>query len=543
MRTHYTNAVVFSGNADAPLFTDFYVEDGLFVAADEPMRSCEPLITVDLKGAFVMPAFIDAHTHASLVASSLTGAFLTPPAVRTIDELVEALRATKAAQTGEGWIEGAGYDESLLEGNVSPTRWDLDRVSTTQPVLIRRSDCHSAVANSKALELAGLTDASPDPEGGALGRDAEGRLDGRLIETPAVRLVERAAGGTVTEEDLIARALSAGNHYLERGILNVTDMMTVRRPYDPLKIWREACRRGLPLDVDLYLTWLGGEDPYGMPDLTESETTGAVRYAGVKLFADGSISGRTAAMRESFRLTDDEAAAGVGPKNGEILLTEPVFRAALAYAKRNGIQASVHVMGDAAMDALLEWLRDEDDWLEGIPSLRIEHATFFRPDQLEKLEKLAIRPAVTTQVIFPFAEYPSYRAFLSEADRNACYPVRSIAKTVDAFALSSDAPATTWADPDQVFVSVQAAVTRRDATNTVFGGHEAVDVATALSLYTGRAALVLPTEGTVGIIEPGARAHFVILTANPFKVHTAKLGEIRVAALYRDGIERWKRED
>ena len=101
MRTHYTNAVVFSGNADAPLFTDFYVEDGLFVAADEPMRSCEPLITVDLKGAFVMPAFIDAHTHASLVASSLTGAFLTPPAVRTIDELVEALRATKAAQTGE----------------------------------------------------------------------------------------------------------------------------------------------------------------------------------------------------------------------------------------------------------------------------------------------------------------------------------------------------------------------------------------------------------------------------------------------------------
>ena len=198
-------------------------------------------------------------------------------------------------------------------------------MSTTRPVLIRRSDCHSAVANSKALELADLTDASPDPEGGALGRDAEGRLDGRLIETPAVRLVERAAGGTVTEEDLIARALSAGNHYLERGILNVTDMMTVRRPYDPLKIWREACRRGLPLDVDLYLTWLGGEDPYGMPDLTESETTGAVRYAGVKLFADGSISGRTAAMREPFRLTDDEAAAGVGPKNGEILLTEPTI--------------------------------------------------------------------------------------------------------------------------------------------------------------------------------------------------------------------------
>ena len=103
MRTHYTNAVVFSGNADAPLFTDFYVEDGLFVAADEPMRSCEPLITVDLKGAFVMPAFIDAHVH-------IESAMLVPEGVSDASRRPHDRRARRSASRDEGRANGRRLD-------------------------------------------------------------------------------------------------------------------------------------------------------------------------------------------------------------------------------------------------------------------------------------------------------------------------------------------------------------------------------------------------------------------------------------------------
>ena len=162
-----------------------------------------------------------------------------------------------------------------------------------------------------------------------------------------------------------------------------------------------------------------------------------------------------------------------------------------------------------------------------------------RPDHLARIARMALQPALTTQVIFPFAEWRSYRSALTEANLNAACAVDEIARAVEPFALSSDAPATTWADADDVFVSIAAAVTRRDAEGGYFGRSHAVDVATALSLYTGRAAKVMPTEGTIGVIAPGARAHFVTLTDDPFAVPPEAIAVIRVASTWRDGVRLW----
>ena len=186
---------------------------------------------------------------------------------------------------------------------------------------------------------------------------------------------------------------------------------------------------------------------------------------------------------------------------------------------------------------MLDWLSDVDPWLADVPSVRLEHASLLRPDQLERIDQMRLKPAFTTQIIFPFAEWRSYRASLSDADFNATYPVKSIAERLDAFALSSDAPCTTWADPDSVFVSLAAAVTRRDADDGVFGPDEAVSVGTALALYTGRAALVMPENGQIGVIEPGARANFIRLSGNPFMTAPSKLAELRVTGIWRDGAK------
>lgn len=538
MRTRFVNLKAFVGLADRPFLTEFVVENGRF---DDASVSAPDERVVDLGGAFVAPAFIEAHAHPMMIAEALETTACVPPAVNSIEEMVAALAASEAAKRGSGWIEGWGYDETLLAEGRSPTRADLDRVSRDRPVVVRRSDCHSCAVNSAALALAGITRETPDPAGAKIGRDASGEPNGLLIETAASALIDRVRP-TVDEAQIVNRMLRLREHYLSHGILTTTEMMPRRRPGasdDALAIWRKAREAGVPVDVNLYFAWEGGTDPFGVPELSHEEKCGPVRYAGVKLFGDGSVSGRTAAMREAFKFAPGEKSDRPA---GFMTLDEPVFRAALAYARRNGVALSIHVMGDRSIDTILDWLESEAPWLEDVPSVRLEHVTMMRPDHLARIARMALQPALTTQVIFPFAEWRSYRSALTEANLNAACAVDEIARAVEPFALSSDAPATTWADADDVFVSIAAAVTRRDAEGGYFGRSHAVDVATALSLYTGRAAKVMPTEGTIGVIAPGARAHFVTLTDDPFAVPPEAIAVIRVASTWRGGVRLWANE-
>lgn len=535
-RIHYANVCAFCGRTGRPFLTDFTVEDGLFIDADKPIADGDEIRTVDMRGAFVMPTFLDVHAHPEGLAMTLSAVPCTPPDVRSIEDLVAALKKSPNALSGEGWIDGWGYDESLLAEKRSPTRTDLDRVSTTQPVWIRRSDYHSAVVNTKALELAGIDRNTPDPEGGAFGRDAEGNPDGRLIELGAVNYVEAKARPPKTFEKDVESILKLGEHYLSHGILVTADMMAHRRApgqMEPLELYRAAERQGLPVEMNLYAVWTGGENPDGMEDFSGDEKTGAIRYAGVKLFADGSISGRTAAVRNPYVLP--EGAPEPEFPSGMMTLTEPVFRAAMAFARRNAVQCSIHIMGDRSIDAVLDWLSTESPWLTDVPSVRLEHVSMMRPDQLEKMLALPIRPALTTQIIFPFAEWRSYHAALTQKDFNVCYAVKTLSDKVEAMALSSDAPCTTWSDTDDIFVSLEAAVTRRDSDGGYFNPAEAVSIGTALSLYTSRAALVMPERGIVGAIEPGARANFITLSANPFMIAPSKLRDLRVTGVWKDG--------
>lgn len=452
---------------------------------------------VDCEGRTVIPALCDVHTHPSWIANQVHAVPCVAPVVNNIDELVAALRQhPNFGKDASHWITGFGYDEGKLAEHRTPTRHDLDRVSTTQPIFVKRSDCHSAICNSVALQITGIHATTPDPQGGRFGRDKDGTPNGILTEFAAASMVERCMALPSLDHD-VETLLASLPHFLARGILSMTEMMASK---SQLAVYREAAKRGFAIRCGLYLVWRGGTNPLGMAPLTDDERTGDHFIAGVKVFADGSVSGATAAVYTPYRQGTQ----------GMFTLSMAELAAATEYARVNRVQISVHVMGDRAIDAVLDYFDGQTPWLEDRPSVRLEHVTFLSEAQATRMAQSTMRFGVATQVIFAYAEIEGYRAVLTEDAMARIYPVHTLMRLLPALALSSDAPATAWADPDDPFVSMTAAVTRKAWDGTPFVPHEAITLEEAIALYTSRAMDVLPFEGS-GRLTVGARAEFIQL--------------------------------
>jgi hypothetical protein len=253
--------------------------------------------------------------------------------------------------------------------------------------------------------------------------------------------------------------------------------------------------------------------------------------AGVKLVMDGAYSDRTAWTDDPY---PDSCDHGLQTASADDL------RRAVGWARRNRVQVAVHAMGDRALRYVVDVLGDEEPWLADRPSVRLEHATLFSPDLLDRLEAARMTVGVVTHSIFFFAEYGSYARNLSRDQFAVAYPIRSFYERVPASALSSDTPATAWSDADDVFVSVQAAVLREAHTGADFNQAEAVTVAQALLLYTGRARQVAPFDG-VGLIRPGFEGSFVVLDRDVFTVPPGEIGRVRVAETWIQGEQVFRR--
>ena len=521
----FVNGRVFTGAGEDAFATAFRIRDGRFSrvgslddVSTADVSDADRAAAVDLDGRTVVPGLLDVHTHPAMMAALADAVPCLPPAVRSVDDLVVALRSHPA---GSGWIEGYGYDDAQFPGGRGPTAADLDRVSATRPVLVRRCDGHSAVANSVALRAAGITGQTPDPDGAAFGRDADGRPTGVLTELAAVERV--AATMPAADPDrLVERVAGLAEHFLARGIVGMADLLATAVP-DPLRTFRAAAARAPLPRTALYLGWSDlGPDP---ADLTDDDRRGHIRIAGVKLFLDGAYSNRTAWTNAPYPGSD---ACGLRLAGDEEL------RAAARWCRRNRVQLAVHAMGDRALDLVVDLFGGDEPWLDQLPSIRLEHATLVSPALIARLRTARMRFAVVSHTIFLFAEYHSYAANLSRDQFEIAYPIRSLYESGLPAALGSDRPATSWADADDVFTSIGAAVTRRAHTGADIGQAERIGVAQALLLYTARAAAVAPLSG-LGRIQPGYEGSFVVLDRDPFTVPADELGAVRVAQTWVRG--------
>lgn len=518
----FYNGRIFTSDPELPEATAMVVRDGKIEKIGNDI-ACEDLEGewIDLRGRRVLPGIIDAHLHPWYLANAAKQLPCTAPLVESIEDMIRELRKQRELQSADEWIEGWGYDEGKLAEGKAPTRQDLDKAVADAPVVVTRTCGHIISVNSKALEIAGITKDTPDPAGGKIDRDANGEPIGILRES-ARHLVLNQMPVLSMEED--AQNLADLSQFLfARGITAITDLMALSEPNDYMDMYNAARDKGLGQRTVLYYMW---DDLKKNPLLNEENTNRQlpVHIGGIKLFSDGSVSGKTAWVNPPF--LGDEENYGIATTSREELL------GAAEMAKQHSVQVVVHAMGEQAIDLIVDTFYELEGWLPDGPSVRIEHAAMPTARALERAAKAGI--AFVPQPIFIFAEIESYLNNLGLERTQTTYPVKSMLDAGIQVAFSSDAPATAWADPVNPFVGIQSAVTRiaYDGTNT--GQDERIDISTAIELYTRHAQEVTRVP-EIGQLKAGFHADFIVLDQDILEVATDLIGNVSVEETYMGG--------
>lgn len=485
----YINAKVFTGTEYR---TSFCVENGKF------SKESSDGIVIDLKGKTVLPAFIDVHMHAYLSSQNMSKVALLKPYVNNIPELLEALKRKKEEVSKDDFILGYGYDEQMLDEKRAPTLKELDEVSDTNPIRIERSDCHSCIMNSVAIKKMNIPDKMQagviDKENGYFAEEAF-RYTDKFISLDSIKNIEKY-----------------GEKLLSLGITTSSEMMAEEYQVNLFKKAKFKPRIAMFVNYNQNLK-------------DKDFDTDLIR--GVKIFTDGSISAKTAFMNEKYK----NGGFGFSSFSKEIL------DSAYEYCKTRNYQIAIHAMGDRSICDLIEYIKTKEKYIENAPSFRIEHASILSDKNIEDIKKYGI--GISQQIIFYFAEYRSYFENLNENQLKNVLRIKDCFLNIPYFALSSDAPATTYLDPENVFLSIYAAVSAKTYDGKQISNEQKLSVEQAIKAYTVNAAKLLNYEN-LGEIKEGYIADFIILDKDIFSVDLEEIKDIKVEKTYMKGEKVWE---
>jgi hypothetical protein len=500
------------------------VRDGRIAAigpAAAVRAAAEPgAAVVRLDGATVIPGLIDAHCHVINVGYLAAGADCSQPAAPDIPAIQARLRAAADATPAGSWVMGSGYVEYKLAERRHPTRADLDAAVPDRPAVIYHTSLHVCVLNSAALREAGFADGQPDPPDGAFGRDEAGRLTGVVFEGPMFRVFAGKLRDDLAQMDAAARARvvrSAGQRLAALGVTAACDA-DVRCP--TLAAYAEADAAG-DLSQRIYALTVYDEVDQLVKSGLAGRRSGRLAAQAVKIWADGGMSSRTAAIHGTYP---------VPPYGSGILYFEPAELTAMVrdFAAR-GFQVCVHAQGDRAIEITLDAYAQTLAGTPGNPRRhRIEHGGAMYPALTARAAALGIpvvsQPGFLSGLGDGFAE-----AFGGQADQ--LYAFRSWQRAGITVAGSSDAPVIT---PDPL-TGIRDAILRRTAAGRVIGPGERLAARDALALYTAGGAFAMHRETEIGSLEPGKLADFAVLDRNPLSTDPEQITGIHVLATVVDG--------
>ncbi|MEO5697693.1 MAG: amidohydrolase [Burkholderiaceae bacterium] len=482
---------------------------------------------IDLAGKTVIPGIYDAHSHFTYtgINAKFEANLNSPPisTVMSIDDVVALLQQQQASLGADAWVTGFGYDDTLIAEGRHPTRDDLDRVSSTQPVFITHVSGHLAVANSAALALAGITSATPNPAGGVIRKDVNGNPDGVLEET-AVQLVSKfkpaLTGAQIQEAIKAAAAL-----YAAQGVTTANEGATTAGGVAALE--QAAQSNDLPLRV---VAWPMLETMASV-DKVELKS-GKVKVGGVKDFADGSIQGYTGYLGHPYHTPFHGDADYKGfPRYDRELLAKRVLD-----VHKSGRQSLIHGNGDAAIaDILYAFRKAQQAYPRDDVRPVVIHSQMARDEDLDEMKALGVIPSFF--VLHTYYWGDRHRdIFIGPERASRISPTRSAKDRGITYTIHTDTPIV----PMEPMRLIWSAVNRTSTSGAVIGAEQRVPVIDALRATTINAAYQNFEEKERGSIEVGKWADLAILSANPLTVAPATIKDIKVLETIAEGKSIYK---
>jgi predicted amidohydrolase YtcJ len=546
--TVFRNGGIYTVNRAQPWANCAAVRAGRFVAVGDE-RDVQPFVgadtaVVDLAGRMAMPGIIDIHNHI-MMGGQADLYELRFPSNFSISQIAAAVKEAAAKAAPGSWIVGGQFGNDLLPKlNTDGAFTELDAASLGHPVLLRDDSYHNRWASGAALRLAGVTDETPDPTAGEIGRDLKsGRLTGLLVEA-ASGIVERAlarAGHYTAQMDraAVARSIGVLNSFGVTGFVDAASMepiLAALKGLDDrgeLSAWAVCA---MPIVEPGFMFGTAGEELFARREIHRSAH---VRPDYAKMFLDGVPGAKTAAFHEPY-VADPVRGCCF---RGTTLLTVPELIRWLGRCEKLGLAAKIHCAGDAAVTQAL-------DAIEVVRSFNgptrlihhVAHASYIAPDDIPRFADLGVAADLSPIIWFPTVFLEAHKAAMGAERAQRFWPNRELKNAGALMAGGSDWPVIPNPDP---WHGIEGMVTRRNPAGDFPGAalwpEQALDLETVIEIYTINAARAAGLGKVTGSIEVGKSADLIVLDQDLFDIAADQIAETNVQMTFFEGRKVYER--
>lgn len=479
----------------------------------------------NLEGKTILPGFIDAHSHITAYAQTLSIAQLGQ--VTSFDEIVEVmetfLKANESKMKPGDWLVGFGYDNNNLPDKKHPTKEVLDRISTTIPISITHASGHMGVLNSKALEVCGITADTPDPQGGKIGREpGTTEPDGYVEEQAFMACTAKTKIPDVSMNELIVRAQNA---YFQYGITTTQDARVFEKEFGMLTAAADS--GDLKIDVVGYVDLKDAASLALEHRDMHNVYKNHFKIGGYKIYLDGSPQGRTAWLTEPYVPLN-----GSDPSYcGYPVHTDEEVEDFVRFSIGEGMSLHAHCNGDAAADQFINAFKKvvAETGAKDVFRPTMIHTQIIRQEQFSEMAEVGIIPSMFPAHVWYWGDV--HLENLGEARGMIVSAVNSARKAGLKYTFHQDTPVI----PPNMMETIWCAVERITKNGVQLAASEKVSVYDALKAVTVNAAHEIWEENFKGSLEPGKIADLIVLDSNPLAVPSENLRDVKILHTVKEG--------
>ena len=461
--------------------------------------------TIDFQGKTIIPGLNDSHIHVWKIGHLRTY-MLDVRGIKSIVEFKQKLKEFAEKNPKSNWIMARGVNEMVLEERRLPTKEDLDEVVSDRPVFVIRTCAHIGIANSKAIEISGVSETSEEPFGGEIRKNKDGSLQGIFTERALGLIMNNIPAFTFDEyKNMI---LEAHNYLLSLGITSATDPAANEELLDAyIRLDKEGL---LKVRMNVFPLRIpdGSDEIQPLPKKYESEF---LQIKTVKFFCDGGLSSATAAINIPYKNTDGY--------RGVLRLDYDKFYKTAKEAVENGFSVATHAIGHQAVDLTLKVYRDLFK-IDATLRHRIEHLGFLSNENIKDFQEMNM--TVAMQPIFIYELANNFKSTMPDELLDVVYPCKTVLESDINLALSTDGPVVKEINP---WINLETAITRKAADGSVIGESQKITLHQALKAYTIGSAVADNLEHIKGSLSKGKFADFIVLNQNPFDLENVSTVE------------------